>query len=135
MKSIQIVLLFLFAASGSNIKILIAQDKRELVDDESPNVRLSDPLPITEGVLDLSICFRFLMNHYEDGKIFLMDFDYFSSLDHISTYLLWTLDGSKVQLFQRSNVKQLDLTDLIQIFQRFFTEYVQQEASGYMDQV
>ena len=79
------------------------------VNDDGPNVQLSDPLPITGG-LDLSICFRFFIDHLLDEKTFLMNFDYDSSLHYVSTYLLWTLDGSKVQLFQRSNVKQLGMT-------------------------
>ena len=104
MKGILIATLFFLCAASSKIQSLINQ-----VNEDGPNVHLSDPLPITEG-LDLSICFRFSLNHLLEEKIFLMNFDYDSSLNYISTYLLWTLDGSKVQLFQRSNVKQLRMT-------------------------
>ena len=53
-----------------------------------------------------------------EDKMFLMNTDY-NEEDHVSTYLLWTLDGSRVQLNQRF----------------FAEEIVKQGSSSFMNQV
>ena len=118
MKNIYIAFLFLYYVHGlnSNIKVLTSQDKKDDLNDK--NVKLSDLLSSKDGVGDFSICYRYFLKRLPTiGKTVLMKFDH-NGLDHILTYLIWTLDGSTVQMFQR-----------------FYHEYVQQERSGFLDQV
>ena len=91
----------MFYVYGENIKVFKIQAENDIGD--GPNVQPSDLLPMTEGLLDFSVCFRYFTDRVVDeGKIFLMNFDLDNQTAHfMSTYLLWTLDGSKVQLFQR----------------------------------
>ena len=118
MKNIAITILFLYYVHGldSNIKVLTTENNEENLN--AANVRLSDLLTLQNGVGDFSICYRyFLQRLAAEGKTFLMRFDH-NGEEHILTYLMWTIDGSTVQLFQR-----------------FFREYVQAGRSGFLDQV
>ena len=101
MKNIFYVIPLMLYVYGENIKMFKVQEENDSGD--GPNVQPSDLLPLTEGLLDFSVCFRYFTDRVVDeGKIFLMNFDLNNQTAHfMSTYLLWTLDGSKVQLFQR----------------------------------
>ena len=118
MKNIAITILFLYYVHGldSNIKVLTTENNEENLN--AANVRLSDLLTLQNGLGDFSICYRYFLQHLTaEGKTFIMKFDH-NGHEHILTYLMWTIDGSTVQLFQR-----------------FFHEYVQQGRSGFLDQV
>ena len=110
------LLLYLHYVHGSNIKVLTTKINKD--DLKAGNVKLSDLLPSKDGVGDFSICYRFFLQRLmTSGKITLIKFDH-NGEDHIRTYLIWTVDGSTAQLFQR-----------------VFHDYVQQEKSGFLDQV
>ena len=113
MKNILVVVLVLHYVDGSMIKMLMTQNRD--YKEEDPYIRLSDPLSFEEGVEDFSICFRYFIKQVDEGDIYLMKNTEFN---YISTYFSWTLDRSRVQLFQK-----------------FFEEYVQQGRTGFMDQV
>ena len=116
--SIITTLLLYHYVSGSNssIKVFTSQNNKDEPNTES--VKLSDLLPSKDGVGDFSICYRFFLQRLmTSGKITLMKFDH-NGEDHIRTYLIWTVDGSTAQLFQR-----------------VFHDYIQQEKSGFLDQV
>ena len=116
MKNITVTLLFLYYVRGSttNIKVLTTKNTKD--DLKAGNVKLSDLLSLKDGVEDFSICYRYFLQTLSSEQTVLMKFDH-NGVDHILTYLIWTWDGSKVQLFQR-----------------FFQEYVQQGRSGFLDQ-
>ena len=118
MKTIAITLLFLHSVDGSNTNIKVLTTETNKDDLHAGDVKLRDPFSLTDGVGGFSICYRYFLQRLTvSGQTDLMKFDH-NGREHILTYLIWTVDGSTVQLFQK-----------------FFYEHVQQGRSGFLDQV